>query len=329
MLLNNYKALMKENPDLTRDQALAMAMEEVAIHSERTQQSTWATNLSYQQTKAIGKVTLNFLNTQIRYNNIALEEMKKIKKGVSKDINKSIMRVINYTGLQVGAFSFLSSGLGFMMMDDEENYEDGEYDEIVNAKKQEAILNSMNNIINGTGIPGKVVTTLIGMTQEIQRSATATTYQKQQAKIAEKALQVSPAISIKYRKLQNASYDIKTAINNYKEGLSWRKPALRATTQVFSAATNIAAPEYVYSLADQYDFIMNERYTFWQTFGAAMGSSLYSMDSDFYKDRAKKEKEEAKAEKEAQPNAGYQSTSPSNSGRRGGNSSKSNNSRRR
>ena len=90
-------------------------------------------------------------------------------------------------------------------------------------------------------------------------------------------------------------------MKNYDKGLGWKKPAGRAATELFSAATNIAAPEYIYSLMDQYDFIMNERYTFWQSFGAAMGWSLYSMDEDFYKNRKEQEAGEA-----TQSRGGYQ-----------------------
>jgi hypothetical protein len=298
MLYNNYKALMRENPDLSRDQALEMAMKEVALHSERTQQSSWASNLTYQQTKAIGKVTLNFLNTQIRYNNIALEEMKKIKKGVSGDVSKSIMRVINYTGLQVAGFATLSSGLQYVLMDDEMDPERKE--KMTNTKKQQIIESTMLNIINGTGITGKATTTLIGMLDYVIETSTDKK-RIDEAKFAKKALQVSPALSIKFRKLESAGYDIQAAMKNYDKGLGWKKPAGRAATELFSAATNIAAPEYIYSLMDQYDFIMNERYTFWQSFGAAMGWSLYSMDEDFYKNRKEQEAGEA-----TQSRGGYQ-----------------------
>ena len=289
MLLNNYKALMRENPKLTRDEALEAAMKEVALHSERTQQSTWASNLTYQQTKAIGKVTLNFLNTQVRYNNIALEEMRKIGKGVSEDVSKSIMRVINYTGLQVAGFAVLSSGLQYVLMDDELDPERKE--KMTNTKKQQIIENTMFNIVNGTGISGKATTTLIGMLDYVIETSTDKK-RVDAAEFAKKSLQVSPALSIKFRKLESAGYDIQAAMRNYDKGLGWKKPAGRAATELFSAGTNIAAPEYIYSLMDQYDFIMNERYTFWQQFGAAMGWSLYSMDQNFYKNRKEQEASE-------------------------------------
>ena len=296
MLLNNAKAIMKSDPNISKEQAYDMAMEKVAMHSERTQQSTWASNLTYQQTKAIGKVTLNFLNTQVRYNNIALEEIKKIRKGVSDNSMKSMMRVVNYTAMQTAAFGFLSSGLQYSLMDDEENYpmvkgEDGEsiskLDQIKEQKKSDIIMNTAMNIINGTGIKGKGVTTLIGMLDEVLEFGSDT--QKREAKIAKKALQMSPALSIKFNKLESAAYDIQAAFKNYKDGSNWTTPALRAGTELFSAGTNIAAPEYALSMMDQFEAIMDERNSFWQSFGVAMGWSLYTMDNDFYKKRKEKE----------------------------------------
>ena len=287
MLLNNYKRLMRDNPDLTKDQALEMAMEKVALHSERTQQSTWASNLTYQQTKAIGKVTLNFLNTQIRYNNIALEEAKKIRKGVSGNVTKSLMRIINYTGLQTAGFAALSSGLQFAMLDDEMDPE--QKDDIVVNKREEIIANTMLNVINGTGITGKITTTLIGMLDEAIEFGTDE--QKREAQLAKKLLQASPALSIKFRKLESVGYDYQQAMKNYQKGKPFMRPAGRAVTNLFSAATNLEGPAYIYSLLDQFEFIMDERNTFWQKFGVAMGWSLYSIDEDFYKKRKERESE--------------------------------------
>jgi hypothetical protein len=295
MLLNNYKAKMKENPKLTKEQAIEEAMRDVALHSERTQQSTYASNLSYQQTKAVGKVTLNFLNTQIRYNNIALAEAKKIKKGVSEDPTKSMLRIMNYTGLQVGMFATLSSGLQYVLMDDELDPERKE--EMTDKKKKRIIQQSMFNIIDGTGISGKTATTMLGMLDYVIKNS-KDKKKVDAAEFAKKALQVSPALSIKFKKLESAGYDMQAAMKNYKDGKGWKKPAGRAATEIFSAGSNIAAPEYIYSISDQYEFIMNERYTYWQKFGAAMGWSLYGMDSDFYKNRKMMEAEGLEAPKQ-------------------------------
>lgn len=174
-------------------------------------------------------------------------------------------------------------------MDDELDPERKE--KMTNTKKQQIIENTMFNIVNGTGISGKATTTLIGMLDYVIETSTDKK-RVDAAEFAKKSLQVSPALSIKFRKLESAGYDIQAAMRNYDKGLGWKKPAGRAATELFSAGTNIAAPEYIYSLMDQYDFIMNERYTFWQQFGAAMGWSLYSMDENFYKNRKEQEASE-------------------------------------
>ena len=264
-LINTTKRIREAYPDMSWEKAREIAFYDFVKHTEGTQQSTWANFLSKQQTKASGKLLLNFLNTQMRYNNISLAEMKKLQKGVGG--LESIGKILNYSGLQVAAFAFATEGVGFLLADTE--MDDNERSRRLKEQEMNAYLKSMNNIIEGTGISGKAATTVIGMIQEAYPMLTGE--KKRAADIALKSLQMSPAIQIKFKKLQAMGYEM--AAGNY----------LRAGTKMVSATTNFGGFESIADLVDQYNFIFNERYTTMQHVAVALGWSPYSQDKDYYK----------------------------------------------
>ena len=288
MLLNKANRYMKEG--MSEEAAYEKAMFEVAQFTESTQQSTWARNLNYEQTTAFGKMTLNFLNTNILYNNGALAEAMKIKRGLGD--KKSAQIIFNRIGLQTAMFTFLSSGAAYNLLDDEIDEETR--DEKWEADKEYATWNAMVNVINGTGIRGKFATT--AMTTLKNQYESMTEEGKRNADIAMDMLQASPALSIKIKKLKSMTYDMKQAQKIYeKTGKVPSKQLLRAATKLFSFGTNIVWPEYVTTLQDKLDFLMQQRYTFAEKWEAAI-SSVYAGNKDYYKDRNKREMQEAMEE---------------------------------
>ena len=228
-------------------------MDEVAIYSEKTQQSIYAGNLSNQQTKAIGKMTLSFMNTTIKYNNLFIEEKMKMERGLA-DNKKAISRMSNYIGVQGALFAFASSGLGFILMDDE--MDEDKKEAIVKKKKEQALWNMMYNIVDGTGISGKAVTTIAKVIKEEYDYLTDD--QKRSADILKAMMNGSPAISIKAQKLTSAEYDVKDVYKKWKatgeiDG-DMIKSGLRGATKIFSFATNFGGPEFAMALMDKYGF---------------------------------------------------------------------------
>ena len=285
MLLNKAKKYMKEGMGET--EAYEKAMFEVAQFSESTQQSTWARNISYQQTTGLGKATLNFLSTNILYNNGALAESMKLQKGLGDA--RSVRTIVNRIGVQTAMFSVLSSGIQYLYMD--EDIDPDKKEKLLEKDKEAILWNGMTSIINGTGISGRAATTMMGVLKKQYKFMTEEG--KREADLAMELLQFSPSLSIKVKKIQQAEYDFRLAQKIYdKTGKVPTKQLLRAGTKLFSFGTNFALPEYVTTIEDKYNFIMDERYTFWQKYEAAL-SSVYAGDPNFYKDRAKKELDEA------------------------------------
>jgi predicted kinase len=285
MLLNKAKKYIREG--LGEAEAYEKAMFEVAQFSESTQQSTWARNISYQQTTGLGKATLNFLSTNILYNNGALAESMKLQKGLGDA--KSVRTIVNRIGVQTAMFSVLSSGIQYLYMDDD--IDPDKKEKLLEKDKENILWTSMTSIINGTGITGRAATTMMGVLKKQYKFMTEEG--RREADLAMELLQFSPSLSIKVKKIQQAEYDFRLAQKIYdKTGKVPTKQLLRAGTKLFSFTTNFALPEYITTIEDKYNFIMEERYTFWQKYEAAL-SSVYAGDPSFYKDRAKKELDEA------------------------------------
>ena len=291
-----YQDMVKKG--FTEKEAEDMILEEISIYSEKTQQSIYSANLGYQQTKAIGKVTLNFMNTQIKYNNLVLEEAMKYTRGFSD--KKSGAKAANYLMIQTSMFAFVSSGLQFALMDDEEEYpmvkgKDGEMvnqlDEVKAKKKEQMLWSMAYNLVDGTGLSGKAFTTVAKVIKE--GYDTMTDEQKYSADYVRKVMDTSPSLSIKMGKIRGAKYDIQEIYKMYKKTGEITDdmllPGLRAGSKIFSFATNFGGPEFAMALLDKQKVIMDERYTFYQHLAVALGWSPYSVDEDFYKKRNKEE----------------------------------------
>ena len=211
----------------------------------------------------------------------------KLQKGLGDA--KSVRTIVNRIGVQTAMFSVLSSGIQYLYMD--EDIDPDKKEKLLEKDKEAILWNGMTSIINGTGISGRAATTMMGVLKKQYKFMTEEG--KREADLAMELLQFSPSLSIKVKKIQQAEYDFRLAQKIYdKTGKVPTKQLLRAGTKLFSFGTNFALPEYVTTIEDKYNFIMDERYTFWQKYEAAL-SSVYAGDPTFYKDRAKKELDEA------------------------------------
>ena len=220
---------------LSQKEAEAKAWTDFQNTTQSTQQSARPDMTSQQQSMWIGKMVLNFQNITSQYNRV-------MKKSASDIYNRRITppnttqlqsdmsnmsRILYYGGIQNLVFYSLQTALFAVMFGDE----DEENDKFL--KKRERVINgTFDSILRGSGIYGVAVSTLKNMAikwfEQREKS-----YNKDESAVLMEALNFSPVVGIKARKLVNAEKTI-----NYNENVISEMETFDSDNPQWSAATN-------------------------------------------------------------------------------------------
>ena len=229
MYRNNYNRLKKQG--LTDKQAHDTAMNDFLEASEKAQQSARPDMISQQQAGPLGRLILAFQNTPMQYMRLTKKAVLDLKNGRG-DVKTNISKILYYTTVQNILFNGLQSAL-FMMMgfsDDEEAIED---------KKVYALNNALDTILRGGGIAGASVATIKNMLLRFKKEDEKG-YRADHARTLIEAINISPPIGSKARKLYNSfiSYKYnKDEIQNL--GFHPDNPGILGVANFVSATTNI------------------------------------------------------------------------------------------
>ena len=132
----------------------------------------------------------------------------------------------------------------------------------------------IETIVNGTGITGKVVTSIEKM---IRAGVEAEgKWNQNLADAAIEALTFATTIDMKISKMQSAGYATERAQKN-KEGFLGEN-SLEAQAKMVTTVTNIKAPEYILKSIEEMKLILDERTTAIQKVALILGWSESSLE---------------------------------------------------
>ena len=213
------KELTKQNrkmtygPKYTKEQAEQKAFEDFSSIAEETQQSGDPMLVSQQQASVLGRLVLAFQNTPMQYTRL-------IKKSGQDLINRRgnpmthVSKIVYYGFVQNLIFSTLQNAMFALIPgfdDDEEDFKTDKEREKYLEKQQRKedgkvvrVANSMiDTLLRGSGLAGAVVSTIKNIIMAYQKYDEAPMIQKENADIILAALNISPPIGSKARKINN------------------------------------------------------------------------------------------------------------------------------
>ncbi len=206
--INTYK-----KQGMTIEDAETKAFEDFSSIAEETQQSADPMLISSQQASVLGRLVLAFQNTPMQYTRL-------IKKAGQDLINRrgnpmtNISKIIYYGFVQNLIFSTLQNALFALLPgfdDEEEDFDTDKERERYFEKEQRRedtktarVLNSMiDTLLRGSGLAGAVASTVKNVIIEYAEQKDKKPIEKENADILIAALNISPPIGSKVRKINN------------------------------------------------------------------------------------------------------------------------------
>ena len=305
---NRINTYLKQG--LSKKEAEAKAFTDFQDITQSTQQSARPDMVSQQQASIIGKVILNFQNVTSQFNRLgkkAFQDIynRRITKPNSTQMQSDISnaaRITYYFAVQNAIFYTLQTALFAMMFDDDEEDVNNLF-----LKKQERLINgSIDSVLRGSGIFGGVIATLKNVAIAFARQRDVN-YNPDESAVIVEALNFSPVLGIKARKIVNAE---KTLNYNKKvikemETFDIDNPQWSAVTNYIEGFTN-APLNRLYNKTQNVRQGLNNEHTSWERTLMFLGWSQYNLNLENtkieeVKEEIKKKKEvEKKKEKEKQ-----------------------------
>mgnify|MGYP003632243641 CR=1 FL=1 len=256
------------------------AFEEMVELSEETQQSSDPSRISMQQSSDLGRVMLQFVNTPMQYARLQKRAFQDLAKGRG-DAKQHISRIIYYGFIQNLIFNATQNAV-FSLWGEST-------DEIINDEKTFRSVNGMlDSQLRGLGMAGVTVQVLknigIDIYDRTQRK------RPEFKKVWEKALDFSPAIKNKVKKLMNVgwNFDSKERRNQmFEEGFSLDNPAIEAGANLVSATTNIPVDRLIKKLDNLKEMTRQETET-WEAIALFFGWPKWQLEDDEEEEKDKK-----------------------------------------
>ena len=190
---------------LSQKEAETKAFDDFQEIAESTQQSARPDKLSYLQRSPLGRLIFAFQNVTSQYARI-------IKKSTLDIINRrktppydsqvksdmsNLSKILYYGGIQNIIFYGLQTAMFAMMFDDDEKDE-----KFFKQKKDRILSGSIDSILRGSGVPGAVLSTIKNVAIKYHQQKEKG-WNKEDNIIIQEALQLSPPIGIKARKISS------------------------------------------------------------------------------------------------------------------------------
>jgi len=293
---NRINTYLKQG--LSQKEAEAKAFTDFQDITQSTQQSARPDMVSKQQASVIGKVILNFQNVTSQFNRLgkkAFQDIynRRITKPNSTQMQSDISnasRITYYFAVQNLIFYTLQTALFAMMFDDEEEDNNNLF-----LKKKERLINgSIDSVLRGTGLIGGVVATLKNVAIAFARQRDVK-YNPDESAVMLEALNLSPVLGIKGRKIVNAE---KTLNYNKKvidemETFDIDNPQWSAVTNYTEALTNVPLNR-LYNKTQNVRQALNNEHAAWERTLMFLGWSQYNLDLENKKMEEIKEKTKSK-----------------------------------
>jgi hypothetical protein len=260
---NRSADLMKNNPDMTQQEADAQSMLEFREKAEESQQSSDPMRISQQQSSDAGRLILAYANTPMQYARMQKRAFQDLAAGRG-DNKSNVSKIIYYGVIQNLIFNTLQQAvfaLAFNSEDDDEK----------EVEKAIDVANGMaDSILRGLGMGGAAVAVAKNFLLDIyERSGRS---RPEYVDSIYKLLQFSPPISSKISKLRTAAWqmDSKKRRKKAMEDFGLDNPGYEAGTKVISAVTNVPLDRLLLKMQN-IDAAMDEETEWWQSVAMLAG----------------------------------------------------------
>jgi len=289
--INTYK-----KQGLSQKEAESKAWIDFQVLAEATQQSARPDMVSQQQASVLGKVILAFQNVTSQFNRLGKKAFLDIKNRritpgnttqFQSDIS-NMSRIAYYFVIQNLVFYSLQSALFLALFEDDED------DEKWLKKKERVINGSIDSVLRGTGVWGAAIATIKNMAIAFHKER-GKDWNGDEASVLVEALNISPPLGIKARKIVNAerTLNYNRKVMDEMETFDIDNPIWSATTNYIEATTN-APTNRIYNKTQNTRQALNNQNEAYQRALMFMGWSQYNLDVE----NEKMEKIKAKTKKE-------------------------------
>jgi len=294
---NRINTYLKQG--LTQKEAEAKAFTDFQDITQSTQQSARPDMVSQQQASVIGKVILNFQNVTSQFNRLgkkAFQDIynRRITKPNSTQLQSDISnasRITYYFAVQNAIFYTLQTALFAMMFDDDEDDDNKLF-----LKKKERLINgSIDSVLRGTGLYGSVFSTLKNVAIAFARQRDVN-YNPDESAVVVEALNLSPVLGIKARKIVNAekTLNYNKKVMDHMETMDIDNPHWSAVTNYIEGFTNLPLNR-IYNKTQNIRQGLNNDHSNWERTLLFLGWSQYNLN--LANEKMDKIKEDAKNKK--------------------------------
>ena len=229
---NRINTYLKQG--MTQKEAQAKAWTDFQILAESTQQSARPDMVSQQQASPLGKIVLAFQNVTSQFNRLGKKAFLDIKNrritpGNTSQFQSDVSntsRIVYYFAIQNLIFYTLQTALFAVMFDDDEE------DERLLKKKERILNGTLDSVLRGSGVFGAVVSTLKNIAIKFSEQRDKG-WNKDESSVLIEALNVSPPLGIKGRKITNAEKTL-----NYNKDVIKEMETFDIDNPMWSAVTN-------------------------------------------------------------------------------------------
>ena len=260
----------------TKAEAEQKAFDDFAEIAEETQQSARPDKISQQQASPLGRLILAFQNTPMQYMRLTKKAALDLvnRRG---DVKTNISKIIYYVAVQNLIFGALQSALFAIAFGDDDDKDD----EFFKKKKDRVINGSIDTILRGMGIGGAVVATLKNVVRKFREEQEKPKWKQDEYAELLEALQISPPIGIKARKLVQAkrTYVWDQDVMKEMSILDIDNPIWDAVGNTVEATTNIPLAR-LHNKVDNIREALNTEHEAWQRVALGLGWSSWNLGID-------------------------------------------------
>jgi hypothetical protein len=284
---NRFNTYKKQG--LSDAQAKEKAMLDFQEIAEETQQSSREDLISQQQASVLGRLILAFQNVTMQMTRLTVKAVSDLvnRRG---DWKTNVSKIIYYGAVQNIIFGSLQSALAFVMWGDEE-----EDEEMIKDKTTRVANGVLDSFLRGTGIYGAMVSTLKNVILQTKAQIDAGFGKRDFSKIAVDAVNLSPPIGSKVRKIVSSAKTLAYNKGISKEiGFRIENPILVAAATAVEALTNIPLGRLV-NKANNVEEAITGNHKLWQRVALIMGWDRWSLGvKDEELEQAKKDAKETR-----------------------------------
>ena len=293
---NRINSYIKEG--MSKQEAEKAAFTDFQDITQSTQQSARPDMVSQQQASILGKIILNFQNVTSQFNRLGKKAFLDIKNRRITKPNKTQMqsdisnaaRITYYFAVQNAIFYSLQTALFMMLFGDDE-----EDNNKLFLKKQDRLINgSIDSILRGSGVAGAVISTLKNVAIAFARQRDVN-YNPDESAVVVEALNFSPVVGIKARKIVNAEKTLNYNKKVIKEMSDFDidNPQWSAYTNYVEGFTN-APLNRLYNKTQNVRQALNNEHEAWERVLMFLGWSQYNLNLENKKMEKIKQKVKSK-----------------------------------